>query len=741
MVDNSIKGRFRRLFSSVASTENLKTPLYGVGKSGTEIYSGQFDEEYLDKLKNLCGIELYQQMRRSDAQVVMLLSVVKNPITSAKWSVEAADESDEEKEIAALVEHALFEDMGYPDGSKRKTWQEFIQEALNFIDYGHTLFEKVHKVVIDHPRFGDYIGLKDLAYRHPKTIYEWNTFKNGGLKSVRQQQDGDLAVDVLIPGRHLLVFSNRKEGDNYEGISALRAIYGNYFRKNVYHRIQAIGIERGANGVPVGTVDKDIAGRDDYDAQYEQFLDVLEKFSAHQSRSLALPPGFSLEEYKINHDADKVKAVIEAENIEMSKAFLANFMELGVSGQSSGSYSLGTDLSDIFLSGIQLYAEQICEKITRDVIKDIVEFKYGQREVYPKLRCTGINDKAGKELAEIINLLVTGGITKPDDRLRSHLHKQYRLPEPDFDAEDEVEDAEVAEALESMEKDPELSETLPAYIRLAEQNVPQKIDARAEQMEGLMKTELNARSDDFIARIVSVLQREPDSTKRKKALAVEMRGQRKYSNQLLSFLSSVGDEARRDVLSELGKSDLNLADAETKENLLGLPKSSRQKITSEVDLIVKDQDAQIEKVVLFTVNSNLDTTDSVDQIEREMKIQRDKYVDGAAIRVGAVNFVSSVTNGVRNDVFQTPEVFDDIESFVYFNTSPKAAICKNLNGRVFSKDEYKTSPLLPPNHHNCKSIVVAQTEGATGNKDVSPVGLQPTGTEDQIETIMKSKTL
>ena len=53
------------------------------------------------------------------------------------------------------------------------------------------------------------------------------------------------------------------------------------------------------------------------------------------------------------------------------------------------------------------------------------------------------------------------------------------------------------------------------------------------------------------------------------------------------------------------------------------------------------------------------------------------------------------------DTLPEPDVLDDIESFVFTNPAPVSAICQNLNGRVFSKEEYATTPYLPPLHHNC----------------------------------------
>ena len=105
----------------------------------------------------------------------------------------------------------------------------------------------------------------------------------------------------------------------------------------------------------------------------------------------------------------------------------------------------------------------------------------------------------------------------------------------------------------------------------------------------------------------------------------------------------------------------------------------------------------------------------------------------------ATNAVSSDVNATRNAVFQTPEVFEEIDSFIIVNPSPDAPICKNLAGRVFSKEEYKTQD-LPPYHHNCETTVRAQLKGQSNIKPVSPIGLAPTGTEDQVATILKSKT-
>ncbi len=67
------------------------------GTSGIDYSGHRFYEEYLTKLLGTYGPEIYDEMRRSDDQVIMLLRVVKNPIMSARWFISPADESDESK--------------------------------------------------------------------------------------------------------------------------------------------------------------------------------------------------------------------------------------------------------------------------------------------------------------------------------------------------------------------------------------------------------------------------------------------------------------------------------------------------------------------------------------------------------------------------------------------------------------------------------------------------------------------
>lgn len=216
---------------------------------------------------------------------------------------------------------------------------------------------------------------------------------------------------------------------------------------------------------------------------------------------------------------------------------------------------------------------------------------------------------------------------------------------------------------------------------------------------------------------------------RETLLNIKMPGRESYSKELEDYLVDVSDDAQKSVLRELNRKTL--------ANIKDLPKKTRNRLLAEIALLVASHYTDLEKISYFFLNQRIDNIDDViDELQRIQveEINKPKY------DVAALNAVSGAVNGVRNDVFQTPEVMEDIESFVFVNPDPKSPICQHLAGRVFSKEEYATSPYLPPLHHNCKSTVRAQTKGDKDNLPLSNDGLKVTAKGEDADKIMKSKT-
>ena len=422
-----VKEFFKRLFLAEPTIEErtiiIKNPT-PIGTTGTQNYAGYTAEEYLSSLSNSrVRADKFDQMRRSDPQVKMVLNAVKAPLKGAKWDVEPYKSDDPEMEKdAELVEYILFEGM-------KKTFAQFLTEAMTLVDFGHSVFEIIDKIET-HPEFGTIVSIKDLSFRSQRTIEKWNLDKKTNeLISISQCANGDLSSSVDIPSEFLLLFSLEREGSNYEGISALRCIYGNWFRKNFYLKMNAIGIERFAIPTPIATVPPSKEGG----AEFTNMQAALEAFTGHEKAYLTVPDGWKIELHSNTYDPQKVETSIDNEDKRMVKAFLANFLELGING--SGSQSLSVDLSDFFLNSIEHIGQLICEEINQKLIPRIIKLNRGERAGYPQLKFSGISDKVGIEFTQALKNLYDSKIVVPDDKLEEHIREMFKLPEKSEDGQ------------------------------------------------------------------------------------------------------------------------------------------------------------------------------------------------------------------------------------------------------------------------------------------------------------------
>lgn len=399
-----------------------------VGSTGTTVYGGYFSEEYLQDLVGRSGAEIFNKMRRGDGQMGMVMRAIKNPIRSAKFCHEAATDDERDVEIARFLDWVWFE-------NPYVSFRQLLNEALTFLDFGFSIHEKIF-TTIDHPEFGLSTILAGLGFRKQTTIERWVIDGKRGLTGVDQVAFGDTvpagSQNVFIPVENLLIFTNDQEGDNYEGVSILRNSYGPWFRKNLYLKLVGIGIEKASIGTPIGKYPKGAE-----DEHRDGFIAMLGDFSVHEKSFIACPESYSVEVVKIPFDSEKVMAAITYEDGQMAKSTLFQFLELGQNGN-GGSYALGADQSDLALSAIQYVGDFICEKMN-EINRQLIAWNFGDVEKLPCAKCSGINQKAGVDLANVINGFVEKGVVRVDDTLEEHVRKTYNLPKFEMSREEERE--------------------------------------------------------------------------------------------------------------------------------------------------------------------------------------------------------------------------------------------------------------------------------------------------------------
>ncbi len=713
------------------------------GASGTRLFGEIFDEEYLNKLSGMRRADIFDEMLRSDDTITMLLTARKNPILKATWTVEPAKGDNPEQEEAYRkqaehVQHEFFDRM-------TQDFFEILEEALTFVEHGYALFERVHELV-DDPRFGKYVGYKKLGWRSQRTIDRWNLHKDGKLATVFQQADGDVGAYAHIPGEWVTIFSLRKTGDNYEGISALRSIYGNWQRKNMFLKLIAIGIERYAVNTPVGKIP---AGKENQAAERDKFIGMLKAISSHHQNYFALPSGWEVEFLKNPFDADKIVSVIKREDEGMARSFMANHLNLGQGG-SSGAYALGTDLSDQFLSIIENDAAIITRRFNKEIIREFINLNYGKQSKYPKLSVSGINDKFSKEFAEILKMLVDGKLLTATENLERWLRKRLNTPELlEVDAASIPDVRKVEQA--SFFKE-ELKGVTFADIKKTKAKVKEQIESSADLVAVAMRDEMQTRADAFITKLISAIKKEKRDNWRKVIRnAPDLPQEADYLKKLKRALTETAGRAiaqarneipggRKIEFCEKVRSRISLADAD--DAFSDLPKKVRELILTDPTIAAGAQFGTLRTKILLVASSAVDETTDPDVIERKLKDEVNKALTGAAvdselsgaISTAATNLTSKVYNTSRIEFFQTDEALEKIEAFQFVNTDPVSPICQDLNGRIFRKDDPEADQYLPPLHHNCKSFIVPVFE--LQGKQVSEFGLKPSDPKlDKFKTL------
>lgn len=711
---------------SATFNSGAKVQLEPKGTSGTSIFSGYFSEEYLQQLRGRTGAKVFDEIRRSESQVAMLLNAVMNPIKAATWEFEAASEVENGELHKDLVNH-IAKDM--------IDWETHLHEALTMLIFGFSIFEIVHTVVYNHPKFGTFNGLKSLAFRSQKTIERWIVERpSGDLRAIEQWAIGDLTPEsntkILIDAIFALVFTLQKEGDNYEGISALRPMYGAYFRKNLYLKLAAIGLEKSAIGTPVGTV----PANKSKSAEFESFKTLLQNFAANESAYLIKPEGWDIEIVKNEFDATKVKEMILLENTEMINSMVANFLALGVNS-SSGSFALGTDLSDFFLTGIQSYANIIAGVWNRKLIPNLIKLNFGPQQAYPKLKATGINDKAGKELSEILSSLVGSDLLKPDMKLEDFLRKQYSLPKADLTS--------VREKAAPAPSKFQFTENL----KLAEP-FKKQWGQNKDKVKPVMQAGLRLILDGYEKQIKAAWQTS-GAKRRNLALQLEPKNVEAYATSLREALAEIANQALINAKKETpkaAKKNIKLSEsiqlaAPRFGYFEALPNGIKNIVKNQAALIAQTQAQDINKIVSFQFLSQADATDNADQVIKDIEdiasplFENGASAAGISLDAAAGNAVSTVVNQARLEWFFEPEVFATIESFTFFNEDPISEICQELDGMTWAANDPDIDRFTPPLHHNCKSRLVPNEKGTEGNPEITRGGTPVS------EKALKSMTL
>ena len=382
------------------------------GKSGTEVTSGIITgEEYVPRLTGESALRIWNEMRSNDATVEASLAMVKTPILSADFYLDAASDDARAEEVRETIHTNLFHLLDF---------KRTLNEILTFLEMGFSLFEAVYEPRMINGKMR--IALVKLAFRKQTTVVAWET--TDGQEGVTQQTN---AGRFSIPAAKLVRFTHRQEGDNYIGRSILRPAYKHWYMKDKLYKIDAVGHERQALGVVDITVPKNARPEDK-----KRIRAAARALRAADHAFIEHPEDYVVQFMDMKAGSMKdTEPSINHHDRQIMKNVLASFMEIGAAG-SSGTRSTSEDQSRIFAQAVENVGKYIVDVLQNTVVRTLVDLNFTNAD-YPTLRIGKTSDDNVPVLSEAIAKYVTAGALHPRPEDENTVRKQIGWAEAEVD--------------------------------------------------------------------------------------------------------------------------------------------------------------------------------------------------------------------------------------------------------------------------------------------------------------------
>lgn len=384
---------------------------------------GALDDETTPELRWPLCVEVYDAMRKQDAQVGSVLRAVTHPVRSTTWRLDPNGARDE------VVMH-VSRDLGLPIVGRedvapgrtrdRFSWGFHLQHALLMLPFGHMYFEQVYRI----NEASGLAHLRKLGPRMPRSIVRFDVARDGGLNGIEQAGGTGDRGTIYLPVSRLVAYVHEREGGNWAGVSLLRTAYKNWLLKDRLLRTQTMSIDRNGMGVPIYTAGPTPTRAEEVEAELAAGESIASSVRAGDNSGAAIPNGSKLELAGVTGSVPDAMRPIEYHDQQIARAVLAHFLNLGTQ---TGSWALGTTFADFFTQSLHAVAQSIADVATAHVVEDLVDINWGPDEPAPRVVFDDIGGNSAA-LAMAIKTLVDAGVLTPDEGLEAHMRLGLGLP-------------------------------------------------------------------------------------------------------------------------------------------------------------------------------------------------------------------------------------------------------------------------------------------------------------------------
>lgn len=683
-----------------------------------------------DQLKQNKGAAIYQKMASTDDQVKAALQFKINAVISRDHFFEVGTDEEgnpipEQQAMADYFEFALEQIKG--------SWKDILYNIMTALQNGYSMNEKNWDSI-------DYLGKAMWGYKtikiKPHDSFTFVVDNYGNVQRIEQNLGGK---QIVIAEDKIIHFVHQPDIDEQYGESDLRACYRNYWSKDIIQKFLNVHLERHASGFVTAKVAGTLTTTERTNLQ-----NVVKNLSA---RSGVIAPDNVEFDFVQPSKTDAYERAIALNNTAISKSLLVpNLLGLSEQGK-NGSRALGDTQLQAFFWVLDELAGRMDETINEQVIRDLAVFNFGTTD-FPRYKSAPISDASKYELAKTWADLVQKGAVTHSETDEAHTRKLLDYPEK---AEGEEPIEPEGDKDNSKEND-NFIESLPDIHLKGMKKSIKKRYAESSWFKRInfqgIENQLDSRDEEFSEALADIMAQAKVSIDKQITSIV---GDKSLGNipfakfKTVSIPSSVLSDYRKTSRIQMDKT-MNEAVKEAKTELpkkfaevrVGMDKiqadrylaSKSFKMTGVInDDVLKWVQQELEngikydKTLKATLEALEDNSNLAAALPRVDAAGRAVIIP-ARLETTARTNNSDAWNQGRMSFFGDPALKGFVEAYEYsaILDARTTEVCTHLDGKIYK--DFNTN--TPPNHFNCRSLLVPITVVDEWNQKQSrPATVEP----------------
>lgn len=397
-----------------------------LGSLGFRVNAGVTQDELKRELNWPNSINTYREMSYHSA-INAPLTLFENIISKATWVYKPPENPTEEEKKQAKIINQMMSDMEQP-------WSEFIRDVLSSNVFGFSVHEKIYRrrLKANGSLYDDgVVGWKKLPIRIQESISKF-LFSDDGNEIDGVQQNLSAINDIYnrfskrsnlinLPRNKFLLFRTGKHRGDPFGKSPLRDAYLAWRFLTQLEELEALGVAKDLNGIPVLSLPPQVLAADGDQEQRLYFENAIRNLQIGEQMGIILPSlydeqGKSLYDIKLlssdgkkNFDLNKIKEYYR------SLIFISLFADILLQGNTStGSFALGAIKNSLSGAYAERLISNIAEVIQNDLIRQTYEINSWPTERMGKLDFDGLDNTDIESLSKYLQRVASVGLLEKD---------------------------------------------------------------------------------------------------------------------------------------------------------------------------------------------------------------------------------------------------------------------------------------------------------------------------------------